>query len=165
MSIINSLKTFSKKAFNVEPKGSNIDEVLDDMASKVTLGGSGSEPIPIFKVTVNDGDPSLTVTVTDINEETTYNESTEMMSLVYDMENEQMKENIYVEVKDNVGKSNKFLPLTNVNVSSGHPVIEFEDALTKIVATTNGFEYENAVADIWSELSNLGEKIDALSDD
>lgn len=43
MSIINSLKTFSKKAFNVEPKGSNIDEVLDDMASKVTPGGSGGD--------------------------------------------------------------------------------------------------------------------------
>ena len=45
MSIINSLKTFSKKAFNVEPKGSNIDEVLDDMASKVTPGSGGGNVI------------------------------------------------------------------------------------------------------------------------
>ena len=53
MSIINSLKTFSKKAFNVEPKGSNIDEVLDDMASKVTPGSggvSGSDDVMIFNV-------------------------------------------------------------------------------------------------------------------
>ena len=43
MSIINSLKSFSKKAFNIEPKGSNIDEVLDDMASKVTPGSGGGD--------------------------------------------------------------------------------------------------------------------------
>ena len=168
MSIINSLKTFSKKAFNVEPKGSNIDEVLDDMASKVTpgSGGSGSEPIPILKATVIDdgkvdavGLPLPTVTVTDINEETTYHESTEMMSLVYDLEREKMKENIYVQVDDQVGTSNKFLPLTNVNVLSGQPVIEFEDTFTKIVATTNGFEYENVFNDIRRDIGTLFEKV------
>ena len=60
MSIINSLKTFSKKAFNVDATGSNIDEVLDDMTSKVTPGsggGSGDSGITVFKINV---DPSKT---------------------------------------------------------------------------------------------------------
>lgn len=163
MSITSALKKLAKNVFNINTTGDNIDEILDDIANNASGGsggGSGSEPIPIFKATVNDGDPSPTVTVTDINEETTYHESTEMMSLVYDLEREKMKENIYVQVDDQVGTSNKFLSLTNVNVLSGHPVIEFKDTFTKIVATTNGFEYENVFNDIRRDIGTLFEKVE-----